>query len=192
MPKQLCLANREMKAEYVKETLKRLREDSSVDFIQVSQNDWFGCCECEACKVLMEEDGGVPSGPYLRFANEVAAAVEKEFPSVRIDTFAYQFTRKAPSKTRPRHNVVVRLCDIECDFARPLADPSSPLNAKFAKDIHAKIPKGVTVKRTPTDLGVTLSLIFSPAYVKEKGNGVLKVPVTYGKKNVGVLQIFWR
>ncbi len=135
MPKQLCLANREMKAEYVKETLKRLREDSSVDFIQVSQNDWFGCCECEACKVLMEEDGGVPSGPYLRFANEVAEAVEKEFPSVRIDTFAYQFTRKAPAKTRPRANVVVRLCDIECDFARPLADASSPKNAAFAKDL---------------------------------------------------------
>ena len=135
MPKQLCLANREMKAEYVKETLKRLREDSSVDFIQVSQNDWFGCCECEACKVLMEEDGGVPSGPYLRFANEVAEAVEKEFPSVRIDTFAYQFTRKAPAKTRPRANVVVRLCDIECDFARPLADASSPKNAAFAQDL---------------------------------------------------------
>ena len=134
-PKQLCLANAEMKAEYVKETLKRLREDPAVDFIQVSQNDWYGYCQCAACKAMMDEDGGAPSGPYLRFANEVAAAVEKEFPNVRIDTFAYQFTRKAPAKTRPRHNVVVRLCDIECDFARPLADPSSPLNAKFAQDI---------------------------------------------------------
>ena len=133
--KQLCLANAEMKAEYIKETLKRLREDSSVDFIQVSQNDWRGCCQCERCKAMMDEDGGAPCGPYLRFANEVAEAVEKEFPNVRIDTFAYQFTRKAPTKTRPRHNVVVRLCDIECDFARPLSDASSPLNAKFAQDI---------------------------------------------------------
>ena len=134
-PKQLCLANAEMKAKYIKETLKRLREDSSVDFIQVSQNDWQGYCQCEACKKMMDEDGGAPSGPYLRFANEVAEAVEKEFPNVRIDTFAYQFTRKAPTKTRPRRNVVVRLCDIECDFARPLSDASSPLNAKFAADI---------------------------------------------------------
>ena len=134
-PKQLCLANKEMKAEYIKETLKRLREDSSVDFIQVSQNDCNGFCTCEACKAMMNEDGGAASGPYLRFANEVAEAVEKEFPRVRIDTFAYQFTRKAPAKTRPRHNVVVRLCDIECDFARPLADPSAPKNAAFAKDL---------------------------------------------------------
>ncbi len=133
--KQLCLANDEMKAEYIKETLRRLREDSSVDFIQVSQNDWSGCCECEKCRAIMEEDGGAPSGPYLRFANDVAEAVEKEFPNVRIDTFAYQFTRRAPTKTRPRHNVVVRLCDIECDFARPLTDPLPPREANFVKDL---------------------------------------------------------
>ena len=134
-PKQLCLANEEMKAEYIKETLKRLREDSSVDFIQVSQNDWRGYCTCEKCKAMMDEDGGAPSGPYLRFANDVAEAVEKEFPNVRIDTFAYQFTRRAPTKTRPRPNVVVRLCDIECDFARPLANPLPPREAKFVKDL---------------------------------------------------------
>ena len=133
--KQLCLSNAEMKAEYIRETLKRLSEDASVDFIQVSQNDRNGYCECEACRAMMEEDGGTPAGPYLRFANEVAEAVEKTFPHVRIDTFASQFTRKAPAKTRPRHNVVVRLCDIECDFARPLSDASSAKNAAFVKDL---------------------------------------------------------
>ena len=134
-PKQLCLANEEMKAEYIKETLKCLRADPTADFIQVSQNDWRGYCTCEKCKALMDEDGGAPSGPYLRFANDVAEAVEKEFPNVRIDTFAYQFTRKAPTKTKPRPNVVVRLCDIECDFARPLDKPLSPHKATFAKDL---------------------------------------------------------
>ena len=133
--RQLCLANEEMKAEYIRETLRRLSEDSSVDFIQVSQNDHGGYCECEKCRAMMDEDGGVPSGPYLRFANAVAEAVEKDFPNVHIDTFAYQFTRKAPTKTRPRHNVVVRLCDIECDFARPLTSPLPPREAKFVKDL---------------------------------------------------------
>ena len=76
-PKQLCLANEEMKAEYIKETLKCLRADPTADFIQVSQNDWRGYCTCEKCKAMMAEDGGAPSGPYLRFANDVAEAVEK-------------------------------------------------------------------------------------------------------------------
>ena len=136
VPKQLCLSNVEMKKAYIAETLRRLRADSAVDFIQVSQNDRDGACECAACKALEAEDGGVPSGPYLRFANEVAEAVEKEFPNVRVDTFAYQFTRKAPTKTRPRPNVVVRLCDIECDFSTPLADGCHARNAAFVKDLQ--------------------------------------------------------
>ena len=134
-PKQLCMANAGMKAEFIKETLKRLRKDPSADFIQVSQNDWNGCCTCEKCKAMEAEDGGAPSGPYLRFANDVAEAVEKEFPGVRIDTFAYQFTRRAPAKTRPRRNVAVRLCDIECDFARPVDKPLPSRKAEFAKDL---------------------------------------------------------
>lgn len=136
--KQLCLANEEMKAEYIRETMRRLREDPSVDFIQVSQNDGYGgWCECEKCKALMEEDGGAVSGPYLRFANAVAEAVEKEFPRVMIDTFAYVFTTEPPKRTRPRRNVVVRYCTYKCDISRPLADPSSPKNAAFKKYLEA-------------------------------------------------------
>ncbi len=133
---QLCLSNEDMKAEYIKESLRRLREDPSADFMQVSQNDVNrGWCECEKCKAMMDEDGGSPSGPYLRFANDVAEAVEKEFPNVLIDTFAYQFTRKAPTKTRPRHNVVVRFCASGSDLARALDDPSSKKNIQFAEEL---------------------------------------------------------
>ena len=57
--KQLCLANAEMRAEYIRETLRRLRADPSVDFIQVSQNDWNGACTCPACQALEAADGGV-------------------------------------------------------------------------------------------------------------------------------------
>ena len=136
--KQLCLANEEMKAEYIKETLRRLREDPSVDFIQVSQNDGRGgWCECDRCRAMMEEDGGAKSGPYIRFANAVAEAVEKEFPDVRIDTFAYVFTTEPPAKTRPRHNVVVRYCTYKCDIARPLDDPDSPKNSAFRGYLEA-------------------------------------------------------
>ena len=45
---------------------------------------------------------------------------------------AYQYTRPAPNKTKPRPNVIVRLCSIECNFLRPLTDPS---NAAFTTDI---------------------------------------------------------
>ena len=137
-PVQLCLSNPEMKAEYIKETLRRLRENPDADFIQVSQNDGYGgCCECEKCKAMMEEDGGVASGPYIRFANEVAEAVEKEFPGVGIDTFAYTFTVKHPKTTRPRGNVVVRYCTYRADISRPLSDVSSPTNTALRSGLEA-------------------------------------------------------
>ena len=138
VPKQLCLSNEEMKTEYIGETLRRLREDKAVDFIQVSQNDGYGgWCQCEKCRALMAEDGGAVSGPYLRFANDVAAAVEREFPRVRIDTFAYVFTNDPPARTRPRRNVVVRYCTYKCDIARPLSDSASPGNTAFRRNLEA-------------------------------------------------------
>ena len=108
-PRQLCLTNEEMTHAYIAETLRLLAEDPSVDFVSVSQNDWQGACECPDCRAVIEEEGAA-SGLYLRFANAVAEAVERVHPHVKVDTFAYQFTVRPPNRTRPRHNVVVRLC----------------------------------------------------------------------------------
>lgn len=131
--KQLCLTNDEMAEAYIAETLRRLRTDPAVDFISVSQNDWAGPCDCVRCRAVIADEGAV-SGLYLRFANRVAEAVEREFPSVTVDTFAYRFTRKPPRLTRPRRNVTVRLCDIECAFNAPIA--TSGLDDDFLADLR--------------------------------------------------------
>lgn len=131
--KQLCLSNDEMAEAYIAETLRRLRTDPAVDFISVSQNDWAGPCDCVRCRAVVAEEGAI-SGLYLRFANRVAEAVEREFPSVTVDTFAYRFTRKPPRLTRPRRNVTVRLCDIECAFNAPIA--TSGLDDDFLADLR--------------------------------------------------------
>lgn len=131
--KQLCLTNDEMAEAYIAETLRRLRTDPAVDFISVSQNDWAGPCDCVRCRAVIADEGAI-SGLYLRFANRVAEAVEREFPSVTVDTFAYRFTRKPPRLTRPRMNVTVRLCDIECAFNAPIA--TSGLDDDFLADLR--------------------------------------------------------
>ena len=133
---QLCLSSDGMFREFVKNAKRFLRANPDCDSIQVTQNDWnHGICECERCKGFYDREGSV-SGLYIDFANRVAAEVEKEFPDVTIDTFAYCFTRKAPKSIRPRHNVVVRLCDIECAFNRPLADSTYEQNRTFLKDLR--------------------------------------------------------
>lgn len=131
--RQLCLTNEEMADYYIAETMRRLREDSAVDCISVSQNDWDSSCRCAKCMSAIGEEGA-ESGLYLRFVNKVAEAVEREFPHVMIDTFAYQFTRKPPKLARPRRNVIVRLCDIECAFNAPLV--SSGMDDDFLDDLR--------------------------------------------------------
>jgi hypothetical protein len=129
---QLCLTNDEMRHELVKNLKARLRADPAATIASVSQNDWHGNCQCAKCAAIDKEEGS-PAGSLLRFVNAVAEDIEREFPNVAIDTLAYQYTRKPPKITKPRPNVIVRLCSIECSFARPLSDDR---NAGFRDDIE--------------------------------------------------------
>jgi hypothetical protein len=121
------------------ETVRRwMRERPDATIFSVSQNDWHNYCTCPECTKVMAEEGS-PAGPYLRFVNAVADAVRDEFPDNAISTLAYQFTRRPPAKTVPRPNVIVRLCDIECCFAHPLAVAATTdrRNADFAADLRS-------------------------------------------------------
>lgn len=128
---QLCLTNPDLRAFVVTQVRQRLRAMPTARILSVSQNDWYGFCECAPCKTLDDAEGS-HAGTMLDFVNHVAAQIEPEFPQVAVDTLAYQYTRKPPRTIRPRPNVIVRLCSIECDFREPL---TAPANAKFAEDI---------------------------------------------------------
>jgi hypothetical protein len=129
---QLCLTNEEMRQELVKNLKTGLRDNPGATIASVSQNDCFNPCTCPLCRAVDEEEGS-PSGSLLRFVNAVAADIEAEFPRITIDTLAYQYTRKPPRVTRPRPNVIIRLCSIECSFSRPL---DYPRNKDFLDDLE--------------------------------------------------------
>ena len=75
--------------------------------------------------------------PVLAMVNRVAEAVEREFPRNTVQTLAYQWTRKPPKSLRPRKNVVIQLCSIECCFSHPLRSCDSETNRKFREDLKA-------------------------------------------------------
>ena len=116
---QLCLTNPDV-IDLVTEGVKKwIRENPDCRVFSVAQNDWGNWCTCPACAKVDEEEGS-HSGTMIRFVNEVADRVGREYPDALIHTFAYQYTRKAPRRVRPRPNVIVRLCSIECCFVHPL------------------------------------------------------------------------
>jgi len=116
-----------------------IQEHPEATLISVSQNDTFNYCQCPDCKGLDDAEKS-PAASLLRFVNAIAEDLEPDYPRIRIDTLAYQYTRKPPRTIRPHRNVVVRLCSIECCFAHPLATCGSPENRRFAEDIVAWQP----------------------------------------------------
>lgn len=115
---QLCLSNPDVVKIAIESARKALRENPGTRIMSISQNDFSPGCQCEKCLAIDREEGS-PAGALLRFVNAIAEALEPEFPEVVFDTLAYQYTRPVPKITKPRHNVCVRLCSIECCFAHP-------------------------------------------------------------------------
>ena len=128
---QLCLTNPEVLAIATESVKTILRQHPEASLISVSQNDWYNPCTCPACAAVDEAEGS-HAGTLLRFVNAIAEAIEPEFPHIVVDTLAYQYTRKPPKITKPRANVCVRLCSIECCFAHPL-DECDQATGRFAK-----------------------------------------------------------
>ncbi len=131
---QLCLTNPDVVKIATESVRQWLRDSPEVNIVSVSQNDCWAYCECEKCRALAEHEGS-QAGPILHFVNQIADNIKDEFPDVAIDTLAYQYSRKPPQHIKPRPNVIVRLCSIECCFSHPLSTCDSAENTRFREDI---------------------------------------------------------
>lgn len=126
---QICLSNPEV-FDIVTGKLRvemELQPDKKV--WSVSQDDNFSYCQCDDCSKINQEEKS-PAGPIIRFVNRVA----DEFPDKVISTLAYQYSRPAPVKTKPRSNVQVMLCTIELNRSKPIA--TDPASISFLKDME--------------------------------------------------------
>jgi len=130
---QLCLTNPDVLKIVIERIKKRMHDSPDYLIYDVSQNDWRNPCRCKKCQAIVQKEGS-ESGPIIWFVNQVAEAVEKEFPDKFIGTLAYQYTRTPPQHIHPRNNVVVRLCSIECCFAHDFK--TCPENKSFLDDLQ--------------------------------------------------------
>ncbi len=139
-PNQLCLTNEKVKDIVTAEVLELLESehnpDADIQIVSLTQHDNFDYCQCNNCKAIDEENGS-QSGTMITFVNEIARRVKEHgYDNVVFDTFAYQYTRKAPSQVKPREDVIVRLCSIECCFGHTLDDPKCEQNVDFMNDLR--------------------------------------------------------
>jgi hypothetical protein len=112
---QLCLTNPDVLRLAKEKVLKWIDEHPDVPIIDVSQNDGIGPCECEKCMAIVNEEGS-QHGPILRFVNAIADEVAKKHPDKWVETLAYAYSTKPPAITKPRPNVIIRLCHAGCYY----------------------------------------------------------------------------
>ncbi len=103
--------------------------------ISVSQNDNDAYCHCERCEEINRREG-TPMGAHLAFVNAVAERVEAKHPKVKVGTLAYWYTRKCPKTIKPRRNVQIQLCSIECCTLHAIDDPNCARNRDFCRDMR--------------------------------------------------------
>lgn len=129
---QLCLSNPDVLNIMIERVKNRMRESPEYLIYCVSQGDWRNPCQCDKCQKIVKEEGS-ESGIVVWFVNQVAKAVEKEFPDKFIGTLAYEYTQTPPRNIHPRDNVVIRLCPIDACVSHDLK--TCPENKSFMEDM---------------------------------------------------------
>ena len=139
---QLCLTNPDVYEIVLSNVLARIEANRSetaewrraTKYYGISQDDWNGYCECPNCAAIDEREGS-HSGCVIWFVNKIAEAVEKKYPDVMIETLAYMYSRVPPKHLKPRKNVMICLCTIECDFTKPIEENRNEENVRFRDSI---------------------------------------------------------
>lgn len=131
---QLCVSNPDVVRIVTESVLAEIAAHPERTCISVSQNDNNLYCQCEKCAALdAQADSHI--GAHLTLVNAVADAVAEKYPGVTVGTLVYDYTRKCPKNLRPRPNVRIQLCSIECSQIFPIDDPRSKLNVPFCEDL---------------------------------------------------------
>ena len=133
---QLCVTNPEVIEVAAETAIQQLTDRPGAANISVSQADTAAYCRCETCETLNEAEG-TPMGSQLTFVNAVAERIEKAHPHVKVGTLAYWYTRKPPKTIKPRHNVQIQLCSIECCTLHAIDNPDCEQNQAFCEDTNA-------------------------------------------------------
>ncbi len=131
---QPCFSDPEILKKAIQYVRGVLEADPTVKVIVVDQNDNGNYCTCPVCAAIDAEEES-HMGSLIRFINAIADDIKDDYPDTAIETLAYIHTRKPPKLTKPRPNVIIRLCPIECDFGRSLYETGVEYNDDFREDL---------------------------------------------------------
>lgn len=151
-PPTLCVSNRELIPELVRNMRRFLDRCPEVDVVDLWHPDSEVFCHCAVCTrgLVPESAQGVKPDAtpadavqaayvisYFEFMNRVAAEIAQSHPAVKISPLIYACSDRAMPDgcPAPADNLFLGLAHIERDSYRPLTgDPKSAVNMRFLGD----------------------------------------------------------
>ena len=122
-PGQICLSNPKTVDYFEKKLREFIAKDREENpecppfLYDISANDNSSECQCEGCRALVKKHGSY-GGAVLEFMNKLGGRIEKDYPEILIQMFAYETATKPPtSGIKARHNVLVRLAQLGSEFS---------------------------------------------------------------------------
>ncbi len=145
---QLCLTNPELREFFTRLVLDNIKETNEKytaegmtppAIYDVSHNDNSRYCMCENCSALAAKEK--QSGVMIDFVNYIAERVEKVYPDIKLQFFAYQYNSEPPNTIKARDNVIVRICNTGSNQITGAANDKVYSEAfkkwkKFAKHVY--------------------------------------------------------
>ena len=93
-----CLGNTDLRALIIRNAVEQVRKNPMLDSISMDPSDGGGWCECKLCSKL-----GSVSDQAITLANEVAAAINQQFPGKLVGIYGYNFHSPPPNiKVHPK------------------------------------------------------------------------------------------
>ncbi len=138
-------------------TLARMREIVAADRValpawqwprvyQISQNDNTQYCQCAQCEAAFAAEGS-RAGALLQYVNHVAQGIARDYPDVKVQTFAYVDTEFLDMLRQAVKNEKQPLFYIS-NPARPYADGGFLAKAyRLLKAAQAAVPAGSDCER---------------------------------------------
>jgi len=137
---QLCCTNPEV-IRVLTENLRRQIEvdlqrernepdNPSPEIYYLAQNDWGNCCECAACRSLIEKECS-HTAPLIHLCNNVVEVLDPDYPEKSFLTISYRYSARPPKSLKAHPKLIVQVCPIECCVAHPHATCDFPENVNF-------------------------------------------------------------
>lgn len=127
----LCSSNAEAVKFLQASVLDYLKKHPEIEIFDFWPPDGARWCTCDACKAM-----GTPSDRHAMLVSQMAAAVAKELPKVRVECIAYSSYVEPPTKTLPDKSVLIDFCPIGQCFEEQIYESGSEANKTYAAALN--------------------------------------------------------